>query len=126
MKELDHKRIKELESEIHRLREENEFLRKRKKIKKTCSSWLGNHSTNIFAGRNLKKSLVRLYTELPGQPSKETLADVSSHLIWRLTRVGAITLMIATVPLLIMVMQTVILNIQNEKNHKNPIFEVTF
>lgn len=104
-----------LQAENARLRAELAALKGGKSAKKTFSAWLANHSTNVFAGRSLKKSLIRLYTELPRDVKKETMADVSAHLIWRMTRVGMFTVLIALVPLMVMAVQTLILSVQNDK-----------
>ena len=72
-------------------------------------------TTNIFVGKGLKRSVLRLFEELPnGKVSKVTLADVSSHLVWRLTRVGIFTFLLALIPLFILGIQTYILHSQNK------------
>lgn len=114
--------MKENDKELERLKAENLQLqaelakyKARRKAKNTFASWLAVYSSNVFAGRSLKRSLVRLYTELPRDVKKETMADVSAHLIWRMTRVGMFTVLIALVPLMVMAVQTLILNVQNDK-----------
>ena len=106
---------KKIQAENARLRAELTAIKGGKKGKKTFAAWLANHSTNVFAGKSLKKSLARLYTELPRDVKKETMADVSAHLIWRMTRVGMFTVLIALVPLMVMGVQTLILSVQNDK-----------
>jgi len=72
-------------------------------------------TTSIFIGKGLKNSVLRLIEEWPnGSVSKMTLADISAHLVWRLTRVGMFTLMLGFIPLLLLGIQTYILNTQNK------------
>jgi len=47
--------------------------------------------------------------------SSETLGDVSTHILWRLTRIGLFAIMAALIPISILLVQTYILSKQNEK-----------
>ena len=97
-----------------KLKAELQLLKGEKKAKGIISNWLSPLATNFLVGKGLKKSMLRLYEELPqGRVTKVTLADVSSHLIWRITRIGTFALLIGIVPLFILGVQTYILNTQN-------------
>jgi len=85
-------------------------------------SWLKRASTAAILGRNLKKSINRLYSELPRNVQQETMAEVTANLIHRLTRIGSFALIVGLVPLLILLTQTWILDNQNEKlDHQNDL-----
>lgn len=72
-------------------------------------------ASSIAAGRGLKRSLSRLYNELPHNVSKDTMAEVSSHVIWRITRIGIFAIAAAIIPIMVLMVQTLILSSQNEK-----------
>lgn len=108
-------RLKELLQENLKLKAELNAIKGVKSTSKSVNAWLSKHTSNIFAGKRLKASLFRLYNELPRNVTKDTMAEVSSHLIWRLTRIGVFAILIAVVPLLILSVQTYILSIQNDK-----------
>ena len=98
-----------------KLKAELQLLKGKKKAQSLLGKLANKVTTNIFVGRGLKRSVLRLFEEIPeGKVSKVTLADVSSHLVWRLTRVGIFTLMLALIPFLILGIQTYILNTQNK------------
>ncbi len=97
-----------LKAEIH-------LLKGKEKANTFFGKIVSKVTTNVFVGRGLKRSVLRLFEELPnGKVSRVTLADVSAHLVWRLTRVGVFTLMLALIPLLLLSIQTYILNTQNK------------
>ena len=106
----------------------DELLRENLKLKAEIQLLKGKHqtqsfigrmvrrvTTNVFVGKGLKRSVLRLFEEIPeGKVTKVTLADVSSHVVWRLTRVGLFTLLLGIIPLMILGIQTYILNSQND------------
>lgn len=106
-----HQIIKEnlkLKAELH-------LLKGKEKASTVFSRIASKFTTNVFIGKGLKRSVLRLFDELPdGKVSRVTLADVSTHLVWRLTRVGIFTLMLAFIPLCLLSIQTYILNTQNQ------------
>ena len=98
-----------------KLKAELQLLKGKKKASNIFSRVASKITTNIFVGKGLKRSVLRLMEEWPnGKVSKVTLADISTHLVWRLTRVGIFTLMLGFIPLLLLSIQTYILNTQNK------------
>ncbi len=98
-----------------KLKAELNLLKGKKKARSTIGKIASKLTTNVFVGKGLKRSFLRLFEEIPdGNVSKVTLADVSSHLIWRLTRVGLFTFLLALIPLCILGIQTYILHSQNK------------
>ncbi len=98
-----------------KLKAELQLLKGKEKASSIFSRIASKFTTNVFIGKGLKRSVLRLFEELPdGKVSKVTLADVSTHLVWRLTRVGIFTLMLAFIPLCLLSIQTYILNTQNQ------------
>ncbi|MEM9918388.1 MAG: pentapeptide repeat-containing protein [Bacteroidota bacterium] len=113
---------KSIEDRLAELEKENEALKERLKTtqqdrrearRKSIRYMLSKKAAYLIIGKGLKNSFSRLYTELPHGVQKDTFADVSAHLVWRLTRIGIFTILIGVVPLLILVTQTFILNRQN-------------
>jgi len=97
-----------------KLKAELSLIKGKQKARSTIGKLASKVTTNIFVGRGLKSSVLRLFDEIPeGKVSKVTLADVSSHVVWRLTRVGIFTLLLGLIPLCILSIQTYILNSQN-------------
>ncbi|PHN08570.1 pentapeptide repeat-containing protein [Flavilitoribacter nigricans] len=85
---------------------------------------LAMNASSLAAGKGLKRSLARLYNELPHNVSKDTMADVSSHVIWRVTRIGIFAISAAIIPILVLMVQTVILSTQNEKlDYQNQLIQ---
>ena len=110
----------DIQKPYEELLRENEQLRKRldsyeasKKAKWSFRWWVSKRAVEFFVGFGLKMSMVKLYNELPDKVQKETLADVSTHIIWRLTRIGVFAILAALIPISILVTQTVILYRQN-------------
>lgn len=98
-----------------KLKAELNLLKGKRKARSLLGRVVSKATTNVFIGKGLKHSVLRLFDEIPeGKVSKVTLADVSSHVVWRLTRVGIFTILLALIPLCILSIQTYILNSQNE------------
>ena len=55
------------------------FLRKK---------WIERIGAIFFFGPGLMHSMKKLYQEYPNNIRKDTLAEVSTYIIWRLTRIG--------------------------------------
>ncbi len=105
-----------LERENERLRQSIQELKanSRKKRRKSLRYMLGKKAAYTIIGKNLKGSLDRLYSELPNRVTRDTFADVSAHLIFRLTRIGIFAVIVGITPLLILITQTIILRQQNK------------
>lgn len=111
-------RLKRLELENLRLKAELEAHKIGQKSGALMSRFLTKTTTRLVAGKRLKSSIKQLVDELPGNPSKNTISEVLSNLILRLTRIGMFAVLVAGAPLLIMAVQTYILNLQNNKLDK--------
>ena len=99
-----------------RLRAELEARKTGGTVSRSISRLFTSSSTRLLAGKGLKRSVRRLIEELPGgKVSKDTISEVTVHVIWRLTRIGMFAIIAAMGPLLIMIVQTYILNRQNDK-----------
>lgn len=111
------KQLKALEEENRRLRRELGDGKHEKLLSggKAFFQKLAATTSSLAAGRGLKRSLSRLYNELPHNVSKDTMAEVSSHVIWRVTRIGIFAISAAIIPILVLMVQTFILSSQNEK-----------
>lgn len=108
--------LRRLQAENQHLRQELDLLKASKEAKSnTLMRRLASTSSRFFLGRGLRDSLNQLYEELPDRVSKTTMADVTSYMFWRITRLGTFALMAAIVPIMILMVQTTILGIQNEK-----------
>ncbi len=118
---------------IERLKKENQLLQdkldkinKGKQKKRKFRWWLlKKSSTPIFGGR-LKKSISSAITEYKEYKtvSVDTVSDVSSSVIWRITRIGLFAFMVAVIPAAVLIFQTVLLNSQNKFiNNQNTLVE---
>ncbi|WP_075344313.1 pentapeptide repeat-containing protein [Tenacibaculum agarivorans] len=111
------------EEEIAQLQEENEVLKqqlKRIDEKKAKSLrfkfFLTKKVATFFIGRNLKESIQSAIIEFNEDKklSKDTIADVTANIIWRLTRIGIVGLLIALLPTVLLVQQNWIITKQNK------------
>jgi len=115
--------VEQLLKDNTRLQQELDYYEKKHgrwaKIKRAIGKRVGY----IFMGRGLVRSFNRLYGELPNRVTKDTFADLSAHLVWRITRIGIFTIMIAVIPLLVLLVQTIILNKTNQlSEQQNDLF----
>ncbi len=109
-------RLRQLELDNLRLRAELEARKAGSKVSRGVGDLVTKSTTRILAGRRLKSSVRQLLDELPGgKVSRDTISDVMVSVILRLTRIGMFAIIAAMGPLLIMVVQTYILNRQNDK-----------
>jgi uncharacterized protein YjbI with pentapeptide repeats len=109
-------KLRQLESENLRLKTELEARKAISKTGKSVGKALTSSTTRLLAGKGLKRSVRQLLDELPGgSVSKDTISEVITHVIWRLTRIGTFAILAAAAPLLIMTVQTWMLNRQNDK-----------
>lgn len=84
--------------------------------------WLIRYGKTFFIGDDLIQSFNKFFEELP-QPSKETIASLAGHLIYRFTRLGIFGMLIALIPLILLWQQNKLLQIQNEKiDRQNELF----
>ncbi|MFK8005598.1 MAG: pentapeptide repeat-containing protein [Saprospiraceae bacterium] len=96
------------------LRTELNFYKGKDAGKGKIRNWAKRMTTNYLVGKGLKKSVKQLYEEIPDQKvTKDSLAEFTSHLIMRITRIGTFTILITILPLLVLSVQTYILNNQN-------------
>lgn len=104
---------KSLQDQLDRVKENEE---KKKEKKKKVRSWLFRKSSLPLLGVRLKQSIASAINEYKEQKtvSVDTVSDVSSNIIWRLTRIGIFAFMISIVPALILVFQTTLLVNQNK------------
>ena len=112
--EKSKEQLQDLIKENLLLRTELNFYKGKDAGKGTIRNWGRRLTTNYLVGKGLKKSVKQLYEEIPDQKvTKDTLAEFTSQLIIRITRIGVFTLMITVIPLLVLSVQTYILNTQN-------------
>ncbi|MEO1517613.1 MAG: pentapeptide repeat-containing protein [Bacteroidota bacterium] len=121
------KKIKKLERENQLLKERLDNLQQNRRgaRRRSLRYMLSKKAAYLIIGKGLKNSLIQLYTELPHGVKKDTFADVSAHLVWRLTRIGVFAVIIGVVPLLILLTQTIILSQQNKLlSSQNELFRL--
>lgn len=103
------KQNQQLANENLRLREEIESYKTQhqKKTGKKLRKGLGWAGAGIFLGRRLKKSLEDLYAEIPQKKvSRETLAAVTAHILWRFTRISILGILFALIPASVLIIQS--------------------
>ena len=122
----NHELFEELKRENQALKDQVESLSKKQKHRRKSLRFLfSKKAAFIIIGKGLKNSLNQLYAELPSGVKRDTFADVSAHLVWRLTRIGVFAVAISVIPLLILVVQTVILSKQNKLfSNQNDLFNL--
>ncbi|WP_160114566.1 pentapeptide repeat-containing protein [Aquimarina sp. AU474] len=108
---------------IDRLKTENKLLQDKldkintgKQKKRKFRRWLLKKSSVPIFGSRLKKSIsnaINEYKEFK-TVSVDTVSDVSSSLIWRITRIGLFAFMVAIVPAAVLIFQTKLLMNQNK------------
>ncbi|MEK7257295.1 MAG: pentapeptide repeat-containing protein, partial [Bacteroidota bacterium] len=109
-------RLARLEAENLRLRAELEARKVAQKGSEKVGKLVAGGTTRLLVGKGLKTSVRQLLDELPGgNVSKDTISEIITHVIWRLTRIGTFALLVATAPILVMVIQTFMLGRQNDK-----------
>ena len=71
--------------------------------------------SNFYFGKGLIDSTEQLITEVnSNQLKRNTVAQVVSHIIWRLTRIGIVGILIAGLPLWLLLQQNELIRSQNE------------
>ena len=107
----------DLESENQRLRERLDAMEQELKIRKQRSRFrLLRFFAQTYATKPLYHSVSKLVDQLADRNvERDTVKDVLYAALRRLTRLGAITMLIALAPLSMAVLQTYYLKKQNEK-----------
>ncbi len=118
---------------IERLKKENKILQdkldkinKGKQKKRKFKWWLLKKSSTPIFGNRLKNSISNAITEFKEYKtvSVDTVSDVSSSVIWRVTRIGLFAFFFAIVPSLILIFQTKLLINQNKSiKRQNSLIE---
>jgi len=112
----DPDKLTELESENRALRERVVRLEQEMKLRSRLRLRFLRLFVRTYATRPLYASISKLVEEVAARKvERETIRDVLYATLRRLTRVGAITLLIALAPLTMAVLQTYYLKKQNEK-----------
>lgn len=109
--------LKKVLKENERLKSRLKKYENRKRKKWRVRRWTLERVTSVILGGGLKSSIEQSITEVTEEKklSKDSIADLIAHIFWRLTRIGIIGLIIAITPLVILVIQTKLLQKQNTK-----------
>ncbi|MDY8136598.1 pentapeptide repeat-containing protein [Aquimarina sp. 2201CG5-10] len=108
---------------IERLKRENEILQdkldqinKAKERKRKFKWWLFRKSSTPIFGNRLKRSISNAINEYKEYKtvSVDTVSDVSSSIVWRITRIGLFAFLFAILPSMVLIFQTMLLKNQNE------------
>lgn len=108
---------------IERLKRENKLLQDKldkinagKQKKRRFRWWLLKKSSVPIFGTRLKNSISNAINEYKEYKtvSVDTVSDVSSSVIWRITRIGLFAFMIAVIPATVLIFQTKLLMNQNK------------
>ncbi|WP_378182115.1 pentapeptide repeat-containing protein [Aquimarina sp. SS2-1] len=111
----EQQRIEQLEKEKQQLQDKLDQIKKRKEKKKSIGFWLLKKSSVPLLGIRLKKSINNAITEYKETKtvSVDTVSDVSSNIIWRITRIGLFGLFVTLIPSMILMFQTWLVINQN-------------
>lgn len=114
MNEQDY--IERLKTENKLLQDKLDKINKGKQKKRRFRWWLLKKSGTPILGNRLKKSIsaaIHEYKEYK-TVSVDTVSDVSSSVIWRVTRIGLFAFLFAVIPSLVLIFQTKLLLNQNK------------
>lgn len=115
------------QNEIENLQKENEALKQKLadfeaegKNHAKFKGWLGKlalrFGTNFIFGKSLIQSGRQFVSEAKsGKINPFTISDIASKIFYRITRIGLFAFIVALIPGIILIFQTVILSKQNEK-----------
>jgi uncharacterized protein YjbI with pentapeptide repeats len=107
-------RLRQLELENLRLKAEIEVRKATQLTGRKVSKIFANTTARLMVGKGLKASFRKLLDEIPdGKVTKDTISDIMTHFIWRITRIGTFAVIMGLAPMLILIVQTWILNRQN-------------
>lgn len=113
---MSNKRIKELEEKLKQKDEEIEKLKQQHKNFWSGIKGVSSFGVKTLLGSRLNNSLKELFNEISEKRlTKETLANVTVHVLWRFTRIGLFTILVALIPTCFAGLQTYYLYKQNEK-----------
>lgn len=114
MTEQEH--IEQLKKDNQKLQKELDSIKKSSEKKKSVGFWILKKSSTPLIGVKLKKSISNAITEykLTKTVSVDTVSDVSSNVIWRVTRIGIFAFFMTIVPSLILLFQTKLVMNQNQ------------
>lgn len=78
-------------------------------------NWAIKFGTQVYFGSGLIDSTKKLITEIEEKKiSKDTLAEVVAHIVWRITRIGMVGLLIAGLPIWLLMQQNSLIKSQNK------------
>lgn len=108
-------RLSQLEAENQKLKEQLDRQENKKKNRRKLGWNFLKRSSGMILGAQLKKSIEKFLDEIAEQQrvSRETLSDLLSSIIIRLTRVGFLLILTAVLPSILLIFQTYYLGKQN-------------
>ena len=108
-------RLSELEAENEKLRAKLDKQESKKKQRRKLGWTFLKRSSGMILGAQLKKSIERFLDEMAQQQrvSRETISELLSSIIIRLTRVGFLLILTAVLPSILLIFQTYYLAKQN-------------
>ena len=108
-------RLSQLEAENLKLKEQLDRQENKKKNRRKFGWNFLKRSSGMILGAQLKKSIEKFLDEIAEQQrvSRETLSDLLSSIIIRLTRVGFLLILTAILPSVLLIFQTYYLGKQN-------------
>ena len=108
-------RLSQLEEENLKLKEQLDRQENKKKNRRKIGWNFLKRSSGMILGAQLKKSIEKFLDEIAEQQrvSRETLSDLLSSIIIRLTRVGFLLILTAILPSILLIFQTYYLGKQN-------------
>ena len=118
--------IERLKTENKILQDKLDRLEKGKKRKRRFFGWLFKKASTPIIGSKLKRSISNAINEYKEYKtvSVDTVSDVSSNVVWRLTRIGLFAFFFAILPSSIMIIQTWLVVNQNDLvNNQNILVE---
>lgn len=122
----EQERIDQLEKENQLLKSQLDKIEKRKEKKKSVGFWLLRKSSIPLLGARLKMSIENAITEFKENKtvSVDTVSDVSSNIIWRITRIGLFGLLVTLIPSFILLYQTkLVINQNSLVGNQNKLIE---
>ena len=102
--------LQEKDKEILQLKKKLDKIDAAQKRSWNIKVWIARR----FAGVRLNRSINKLTKELPNNVTKETLGDVTASIIWRITRIGIFTILVAAIPSILLFQQNRLFKGQNK------------
>jgi len=75
--------------------------------------WYLKLGLSMLSLNKFNDALQKLYSEIPNNVKKETVSEVTGTLFWRITRIGLLTLGIASIPIILLFQQNQLIKSQN-------------